>query len=158
MSEGDGSWAEPTGPGDAHAGEPGPVEAAETGTGGPPPREVRTACILMYVVAGLALLQGLLSLVASVRDRNHLASGLLALAFAIAYAVLAGRARQGDRTARTIAVVLSALSVAGDIVQLPANPIAGTIGILLNGGIIGLLAVHPRSRLYFGGQRRSGQT
>lgn len=127
-------------------------------TAGPPPREVRTACILMYVVAALALLQGLLSVVASARDRNHLASGLLALAFAIAYVVLAGRALQGDKTARTIAVVLSALSVVGDIVQLPANPIAGTIGVLLNGGIIGLLAGHPRSRRYFGGHRRSGRT
>lgn len=151
MSEVGGSSAEPTGPR-----EPGPAEIVETGTGEPPPREVRAASILMYVVAGLALVQGLLSVVAAALDRIHLVSGLLALTFALAYGVLAGRARQGDRMARTIAVGLSALSVVGDIVQLPANPVAGTVGVLLNGGIIVLLAVHPRSRRFFRASPGSG--
>ncbi len=116
----------------------------------PPPRAVRTASVLMYVVAGLALVQGLLGVVASALDRTHLAGGLLALAFALAYAVLARGVRRGDRTARTVAVVLSGLSVVGDLVQVGANPVAGIVGILLNGGIIFLLAVHPQSRAFFG--------
>lgn len=133
----DGSSAEPTGPRGATA-------------GGPAPRAVRTASILMYVVAGLALVQGVLSIVASALNRTRLVGALLALAFAIAYVVLAGRARHGNRTARTVAVVLSGLSLLGDVLQLGANPAAGIVGLLLNGGIIVLLALHPASRRFFG--------
>jgi len=121
-----------------------------------PPAAVRTASILMYVVAGLALVQGLLSFVVAAVDRTRLATALLALAFALAYVVLARRVRQGDRTARTVAVALCGLSVLGDLVQLRANAVGGVVGVLLNGGIIFLLAVHPRSRAFFGTHAGSG--
>lgn len=148
-----GSPAEPPDPR-----EPGPAETVEATAPGPPagppresaPRAVRTAAVLMYVVAGLALVQGLLSIVASALNRTRLVSALLALVFATAYVVLAGRARRGDRTARTVALALSGLSVLGGVLQLGANPAAGVVGLLLNGGIITLLAFHPASRRFFG--------
>ncbi len=132
-----GSPAQPTGPRGAAARRPAPPA-------------VRTASVLMYVVAGLALVQGLLSIVASAVNRTRLASALLALAFALAYVVVAGRTRQGDRVARMVALVLSGLSLLGDVLQLGANPVAGIVGLLLNGGIVGLLAFHPASRRFFG--------
>lgn len=115
-----------------------------------PPAAVRAASVLMYVVAGLALVQAVLSIVASALNRTRLAGALVAVAFAMAYVVLAGGVRKGVRTARTVALVLSGLSLLGDVLQLRASPAAGSVGLLVNGGIIVLLVFPQASRRFFG--------
>lgn len=125
---------------------------SEVVAGGRPPSAVRTAVALMYVVAGLALVQGALSLVAAPLNSTHLAAALLSLAFAVAYVVLARNVPRGSRLARSVGVALSGLSMLGDVFQLGTNSAAGTVGIVLNGAIIFLLAVHRDSRRFFGRQ------
>lgn len=114
-----------------------------------PPGAVRTAVVMMYVVAGLALLQGALSLVAAPLNSTHLVVALLSIAFAVAYVVLARQAGRGDRMARSVTVALSGLSLLADLWQLRTSPVAGIVGVGLNGSIILLLTASRDGRRFF---------
>lgn len=125
-------------------GAPAPV------AGGEPPSPVRTATVLMYIAAAFALLGGVLGIVAASLNSLNAVIGVLLIAFGIAYIVLAGRIRKGNRTARTVAVVLVGLSLLGDVLQLGRSTVAAIIGIVLNGVIIYLLMFHQDSKRFFG--------
>lgn len=121
-----------------------------TGPGGEPPGSVRTVVILLYVAAALALLGGLFGIVVATVSAVFLFFGLVSIAIGVAYVVLAGKVRQGSRTARTVAVVLSGLSLLVNVVQLRRSALSAVIGIALNGAIIYLLTFHADSKRFFG--------
>lgn len=121
-----------------------------TGPGGDPPGSVRTVVILLYIAAGLAFLGGLFGIVAAAVSAVYLIVGLVLIAIGVAYIVLAGKLKQGNRTARTVAVVLSGLSLLANVVQLRRTALSGIIGIALNAAIIYLLMFHADSKRFFG--------
>lgn len=114
------------------------------------PGAISTASVLMCVVAALAFVQAVLSVLASPMEGAHLAVGLVSVSLGIAFVVFLRGTRRGNATARTAAVALSGLSLLGGAFQLETNPVGGLVGVLLNGGIIFLLTLHPESRRFFG--------
>ncbi|CAN5264027.1 hypothetical protein BH18ACT4_BH18ACT4_01220 [soil metagenome] len=135
------------------------IGAAKTTTGGamsyePLPRRtpgsVTAAAVLLYISCGLGLIASVLILVNAANvDENAsvlAVGGLLIAAVSIAYIVAANRLRRGDRTARTIVVVLAALAIVLNLFNLPQ----GALSIVLSGVIIYLLMCAPESNVYFG--------
>lgn len=117
--------------------------------GGEPPPSVRTATILLYIAAALAILGGLLVLLLASVSGSLVVLSVLLLAIGVAYVVLTGKLRQGNRTARIITVVLTGLSLLGNLAALGRNGSA-IIGLALNGAIIYLLMFHRDSKRFFG--------
>lgn len=115
-----------------------------------PPTSVRTVTILLYVAAAFAFLGGLLGLIVASVSAVFLFLAVALIVVGVAYIVLAGKLRQGNRTARTVAVVLSGLSLVANLLQLRRAALSGLIGIALNGAIIYLLMFHPDSKRFFG--------
>lgn len=117
---------------------------------GEPPASVRTVTILLYVAAALAFLGGGLSLILAPVSAQFLFLAVALIVVGVAYIVLTGKLRQRNRTARTVAVILSGLSLVANLLQLRRTALSGLIGIALNGAIIYLLMFHPDSRRFFG--------
>lgn len=136
---------------------PPPPSAGYAGVGyglpspgsGPPPSPVRTAVILLYIGAGLGILVGIFLLLAASVVPIIAIGGVLVIGLAIAYLVLARRIAVGNRTARTVAVVLAGIGVLFDLLGIGRSPISGIIGIALNGLIIYLLQFNPESKRFF---------
>lgn len=157
MSEAMGGSDQPRQPGEStdrpygvqpDAGYPG-FAPPPVGPVGEPPGSVRTATILLYIAAAFAIIGGVLVLLLASVSGGLVVLSVLLLAIGVAYIVLAGKLRQGNRTARIITVVLTGLSLLGNLAALGRNG-SGIIGLALNGAIIYLLMFHRESKRFFG--------
>ena len=109
-----------------------------------PPAGVKTASILLYVGAAFSILGGIV--IFSLLDGGIKAIGAVLILIGVAYIFLASRIRKGDRTARTIVVVLSAINILTALPGLPST----ILTIVLSGLIIYFLQFQPEAKQFFG--------
>lgn len=117
---------------------------------GPVPGGVRAATILMYVGAGFSILGGLLLIALTGVSAAFSVFGIVLLALAAAYIYLAVQIGRGNRTARTIAVVLAAVGILFNLLSIGRATFSSLLGIVISGLIIYFLQFQPDAKRFFG--------